>query len=130
MDELTGIAMGHVNRLGNQAVQYAREIDRANGEVRKANAEIEKANQIIANLNARIAELELALAVKTAHAGGMTAMFRQMKATHPTSPMLADSGRRYKDGTVKVKAALAYEAEHDRILRDARISNPEKYRAD
>jgi hypothetical protein len=78
--------------------------------------------------NARIAELELALAVKTAHAAGMKAYRDDLRAAHPNSPRLAPSGKRYKDGTPKPVAALAYDREFDRILRDARISNPEQYR--
>jgi hypothetical protein len=80
--------------------------------------------------NARIAELELALAVEKAHAGGLTAMFMDIKAACPNSPTLRDSGKRFKDGKPKTMGRLVYEREHDRILRDARISNPEKYRAD
>jgi hypothetical protein len=128
MDELTGIALGHVNRLGRQAVSYAQEIDRANGEIDKANAIIADKNQIIADLQARIAELELRLALKTAHAAGMKAYRDDLRAAHPNSPRLAPSGKRYKDGTPKPVAALAYDREFDRILRDARISNPEQYR--
>jgi len=88
----------------------------------------DKALAELADAQARIAELELALAVKTAHAGGMKAYRDDLRAAHPTSPRLAPSGKRYKDGTAKPVAALAYDAAFDRILRDARISNPEQYR--
>lgn len=84
----------------------------------------------LADAQARIAELELALAVEKAHAVGMSAMKDAFKAAHPQSPVLADSGQRYKSGSVKTKGALVYAAAFDRILRDARISNPEQYRAD
>lgn len=84
--------------------------------------------QQLSDAQARIAELELALAVKTAHAGGMKAYRDDLRAAHPNSPRLAPSGKRYKDGTAKPVAALAYDAAFDRILRDARISNPEQYR--
>lgn len=84
--------------------------------------------QKLAATEARVAELELALAVKTAHAGGMKAYRDDLRAAHPTSPRLAPSGKRYKDGTPKPLAALSYDAAFDRILRDARIPNPEQYR--
>jgi hypothetical protein len=90
----------------------------------------DKALAELADAKARIAELELALAVEKAHAGGLTAMFMDIKAACPNSPTLRDSGKRFKDGKPKTMGRLVYEREHDRILRDARISNPEKYRAD
>jgi hypothetical protein len=130
MDELTGLALGHVNRLGRQAVGLANEVNRANGAVREANAEIEKANQIIAEQYARIQELELALAVKEAEAGAAVAMFMDIKKACPNSPILRDSGQKFKNGGAKTMGRLVYEREFDRILRDARISNPEKYRHD
>ncbi len=68
--------------------------------------------------------------VKQAHSEGMKAYRDEFKKVHPNSPVLVDSGRRYKDGQVKPNGALAYEAAFDRILRDARISDPTKYRAD
>jgi len=128
MDALTGIAFGYLRRASNRAASYANEVDRANGEIEKANQIIERKNQIIEGLEARIAELELSLAVKTAHAGGMKAYRDDLRAAHPNSPRLAPSGKRYKDGTPKPIAALAYDSAFDRILRDARISNPEQYR--
>jgi hypothetical protein len=90
----------------------------------------DKALAELADAKARIAELELALAVEKAHAGGMKAWKDAFKAAHPNSPVQADSGKRFKDRDVKTVGRLAYEAAFDRILRDARISNPEKYRAD
>lgn len=127
MDELTGIALGHVNRLGNQAVQYAREIDRANGEVRKANAEIEKANQIIANLNARIAELELALAVKEATEEADNALFAQWKTIHPQSPLRQVVGK-WKDGSAMTKSQSMWNAAFDAAARKRGITNPLAHR--
>lgn len=86
--------------------------------------------QQLTDAQARIAELELALAVKTAHAGGMKVWKDAFKVAHPQSPVQADSGKRFKDRDIKTVGRLAYEREFDRILRDARILNPEQYRAD
>ena len=84
----------------------------------------------VANLQAQLAAAQLALVQKTAHAEGSLAMYRAMKAIHPQSPLLADSGKRYKDGDVKTKASLIYEATFDRICREAGIADPTKHRAD
>lgn len=83
-----------------------------------------------ANLKAQVANLQLALAVKTAHAEGYKAQKDAFMATHPQSPLVADSGKRFKDGDIKTKGRLIYEATHDRILREAGIADPAKYRAD
>jgi hypothetical protein len=89
----------------------------------------DKALAELADAQARIAELELALAIEKAHAGGMKAYRDDLRAAHPSSPRLAPSGQRFrKSGNPKPLAALAYDREFDRILRDARISNPEQYR--
>jgi hypothetical protein len=81
-------------------------------------------------LEAQLAAAQLALAVKTADAEGAVAMYQAMKAAHPQSPLLADTGKRFKDGDSKTKARLIYEATHDRILREAGIADPAKHRAD
>jgi hypothetical protein len=92
-------------------------------------AHAEKLERQLSDAQARIAELELALAVEKAHAGGMKAYRDDLRAAHPSSPRLAPSGQRFrKSGNPKPLAALAYDREFDRILRDARISNPEQYR--
>lgn len=79
--------------------------------------------------NARIAELEGQLLLEKAHAGGMKAYRDDLRAAHPTSPRLAPSGQKFrKSGNPKPLAALSYDAAFDRILRDARIPNPEQYR--
>ncbi len=83
-----------------------------------------------ANLKAQVANLQLALLVKTAHAEGATAMYKAMKTTHPQSPLLVDTGKRFKDGDVKNKATLIYEGTFDRILREAGITDPTRHRAD
>ena len=78
----------------------------------------------------RIATLELALAVKTAHAEGLTAFVDAFKAANPDSSVLRDSGKRYKDGDVKTIGRIRYEAAFDAALASKKIINPARYRAD
>ena len=79
-------------------------------------------------LEKEIGELKWKLLVAEARAEGLKAYRNDLRAAHPNSPRLAPSGRKYKDGTPKPLAALAYDREFDRILTEARISNPEQYR--
>ncbi len=88
-------------------------------------------------LEAKVAELQAEvvkfrnLAIQNlAHSEGYKVMYDAMKAAHPTSPMLVDSGKRYKDGDIKVKSRLLYEEAFDRIITDHDISNPVALRAD
>ena len=127
MDELTGIAMGHVNRLGRQAVSYAQEIDRANGAVRVANAEIEKANQIIAEQHARIQQLELALAVKEATDEADNVLLGEWKKLHPQSPLRQEIGK-LKNGSSMTKGLAIWMHAFDAAARKRGITNPEAYR--
>lgn len=83
-----------------------------------------------ANLKAQLAAAQLALAVEKAHAEGAVAMYQAMKAAHLQSPLVADSGKRFKDGKTKNQARLIYEAAFDRILREAGIADPTKHRVD
>jgi len=84
-----------------------------------------------ANLKAQLAAAQITLAVEKAHAEGALAMYQAMKAAHVQSPLVADSGKRYKvSGNIKNKARLIYEATFDRILREAGIADPTKHRAD
>jgi hypothetical protein len=83
------------------------------------------------NLEAENANLKLALAVEKAHAEGLSAQKDAFAAAHPQSPMLADTGKRYKaSGNIKTKGRLIYEATFDRICREAGIADPTKHRAD
>lgn len=84
-------------------------------------------------LEAEVEALKLALAVERADAGGMKAWKDAFRAAHPSSPVEADTGRRFrKSGNVKTRGRLAYEAEFDRIFGDARIPgrHATEFRAD
>lgn len=84
----------------------------------------------VANLKAQLAAAQLALAVEKAHAEGYKAQKDAFMATHPQSPLVTDSGKRFKDGDIKTRGRLIYEATFDRILRGAGIADPTKHRAD
>jgi predicted secreted Zn-dependent protease len=85
----------------------------------------------VANLKAQLAAAQLALAVEKAHAGGLLAQKDAYAAIHPQSPLLVDTGKRFKvSGNIKTQGRLIYEANFDRILREAGIADPIKYRAD
>jgi len=60
----------------------------------------------VANLKAQLAAAQIALAVRTVDAEGLRALKNAYAATHPQSPLLADSGKRYKDGDKKLGAVL------------------------
>ncbi|WP_158933120.1 hypothetical protein [Acidisphaera sp. S103] len=82
-------------------------------------------------LETRVSDLELALCVKTAHAGGLQAYLDEFKSAHPRSPVLADSGKRYKkSGNLKTVGSLLYERTFDRMAVEAGIASPLEYRAD
>lgn len=78
----------------------------------------------------RIATLELALAVKTAHAEGLTAQVRGLLQVHPDSPERGDTGKRYKDGGIKTVGRIRYIEAFDACLIGKKITNPTQYRAD
>jgi len=79
---------------------------------------------------AEIARLEDALAVKTASAAGFEAQTRAFAAQHPDSLLMVDSGKRYKDGDVKRKIRLIYEAAFDACAKTLGIMNPTSRRVD
>lgn len=85
-------------------------------------------------LQQEVLNLNVELVKRTADAEGTYAMFLDMKAACPDSPTLRDSGKRYKDGSVKSAGRLVYEATFDRIVtesQDPRIeADPRRFRAD
>jgi len=116
--------------LGNRLRDVA---DTANRNARQSNlnlASLYKWKAHAENLEAQLAEKHIAYVAKMAHAEGYKAMYEAMKTAHPNSPLLADSGKRYKDGDVKSKAHLHYEAAFDRIIREHGITGRGLLRAD
>ena len=83
-----------------------------------------------AKLEARIAELEDALLIKTAVHTGCLAQLKAFGAQHPDSPLMIDSGKRYKDGDIKRRVTLICEDAFDAALIKVGIKNPSSRRVD
>lgn len=88
-------------------------------------------------LQARIAQLEAENADLKSRAyqaemvvAGRDAQLDAMEAAHTNSPLLADSGKRFKDGDVKSKLRLIFEAAFDAKAKAMNITNPVKWRED
>ena len=111
----------------DEVMVYLRRERQQNANLR---AQVAALNTEKANLQQEVLNLKVELVKKTAHGEGLTAQLNGFKAAHPMSPQLADSVRRYKDGNVKTVGRLTYEAAHDRIFAENRISDPERFRAD
>lgn len=61
---------------------------------------------------------------------GRDAQMTAFMAQHPDSPLLADSGRRFRDGDPKTKSRLIFEANFDAKARELGITNPAEHRLD
>jgi hypothetical protein len=125
-----GAMIGAAINARRQASSLAATVDQANANIRYLNGVVAEQNAAIEQLQARIAQLSMQVAVKEADSAGTRAQLDVFKQTHPTSPALADSGRRYNDGDIKSVSRLAYEAAFDAKARQLGIVEPEQYRAD
>ena len=81
---------------------------------------------VVSGMGSRMADLEL----EAMRAAGLEAQLKAMLAQHQDSPLRADSGKRYKDGNVKTKGRLIYEAAFDAKAREMGITNPADRRQD
>lgn len=93
-----------------------------------ANAEIAKAQRVVDELRARISQLEIDMKLVEAANAAAGAQVKALRAQHPQSPLLADSGHRSADGKAKSKLVVLWENTFDAALRKAGIANPERYR--
>ncbi|MBP2309718.1 hypothetical protein GBZ48_18380 [Azospirillum melinis] len=131
-------AQANLAEWRDYAAELEGKLDWQENETKKANSEIAKANIMIAERDARIAALEAEVArlSKVAQdsqmeAEGRLAQFDAFAAQHPDSPLMADSGKRFKSGKIKTKARLIYEAAFDAHGRNKLgISNPADRRVD
>lgn len=122
------LAQGRAVRAEHEARQAERNTRQA---IDEANGEIRKANDMLTTARRRIAELEDALAISKASHAGSSAQVKAFIAQHPDSPLRADSGKCYKDGDMKRRITLIYEAAFDAALsKILGISNPASRRAD
>jgi len=75
-------------------------------------------------------DFRLKLIVKTADAEGLDAQLTAHKRQHPTSPLLADSGQHYQDGSIKTVGRTLYEDEFDKVITRHKLERPTDYRED
>lgn len=123
-----------------EAVLYGRTIAQ-NREIAEAEEENEQLADAALKLKARyeaaqarIKELEAEngkLKIEAMDAAGRNAQVEALKAQHPASPLLADSGKRFKaSGNAKTKLRLIYEAAFDAKGPEMGIANPADRRKD
>ena len=75
--------------------------------------------------------MKVELAAAQMDAAGREAQFDAFVAKHPNSPLMADSGERFKkSGNVKTNARRIYEQAFDAKGVELRIANPAQYRND
>jgi hypothetical protein len=87
----------------------------------------------ISNLESTVAELEAELSnmkIEIMSEAGRDAQVEAFMRQHPNSPLLADSGKRFKSGKIKTKARLIFEAAFDQKGRELGIINPADRRKD
>ena len=79
-------------------------------------------------------EMRKQLAVANADVAGRLAQIRAMEAEHPSSPLLAESGRVFQTkghvGLPKTELRLLYEAAFDKHLHGENIPDPASCRLD
>ncbi len=81
-------------------------------------------------LEAEVDELKDRLAVKTAHAAGLKAIFDGFKEAHKNSPLMQYSGKYFRDGDAKHIYHDLYERAFDATARELGIDDPAERRAD
>lgn len=77
-----------------------------------------------------IVDLEDELAIKTAARNAFEAQVMAFVAQHPDSPLCADSGQRFKNGEIKSRVWLVWEAAFDASLKAFGVVNPSARRID
>lgn len=121
----------HAEQLEAQVQELKRKLAIETSRAGVHNAQMAVLEQEVAGCK-KLRSLEnLRLAVERAHADGLRAQLAAFIAAHPTSPVCADSGKRFKkDGSIKSKGRLIYEAAFDRVARENGIAVPTNYRTD
>jgi len=111
------------------------EVESRNDSIRRLMAEKANMDQQwtsdVRTLEKQLAETQRALDDKTMHIAGLVAQRDAYMEQHPDSPLLHDSGERFRSsGNIKTKARLIYEAAHDAMGRELGIVNPAERRND
>ena len=131
-------AIGENAGLRNTVGNYANALAEANATIDEAQAIIIAKNQRINVLNRSLADctqevhdFRLKLIVETAHSAGLNAYLNAFKKAHPSSPVLADSGRRFEEsGNIKTHGRTLYEEDFDRVITNHKLERPTDYRTD
>ena len=106
-------------------------IDRAQGIINDLGAQVNHLNKSLADCTQEVHDFRLKLIVETAHTAGLTTYLNAFKQAHPNSPVLADSGRRFKEsGNIKTCGRTLYEEEFDRVITNHKLERPTDYRTD
>lgn len=123
--------------LAGYARSLGQSFEEAEQNIIKANAEIERLGNAYLAMEAahdkavaHIAKLEAEISLLKMQKGGIQAQRDAMIKHHPDSPLLRDSGKRFKDGNVKTNLRLHFEAGFDRAGRELGISDPVAHRQD
>ena len=88
------------------------------------------ANETIRNLDAHVTAMKAEIAILKSVEAGRLAQIEAWKKMYPDSPLLADSGTRFKDGDKKTKVRLIFEQAFDIMAKSLGISDPVKNRQD
>lgn len=110
-----GYAQGRAIRDAQDAATFRRERDEAIANLAVWKAALAERDQIIRKLQNDVA-------IFSADADGHLAQVEAFMAQHPDSPLMTDSGARFRDGSIKRKVRNIYEAVFDAALRKTRPS--------
>lgn len=92
--------------------------------------ELHKAAAYIGKLKDENATMKRQAQIDDASIAGLKAQIDAFKAQHPTSPLLANSGKLFNDGGAKSKLRLIYELAFDAALRAVGIVSTGSIRKD
>ena len=108
----------------------ARTAQQAINSVHEANNTIDLLNDRVLAAEAEVQRLRDLHAVARCEIAGLVAQRNAFKAQHPTSPLLADSGKVYaQDGKAKSVVRLIFERAFDARAVELKIANPAGRRA-
>jgi uncharacterized coiled-coil protein SlyX len=122
-----GALMGDAMAARRVAHQVA---EQASADIDYLNAVVAEQEAQITELRERIVALATQVAVAKADFAGRDAQMKAFMSQHPDSPLLRDSGRRFRDGDTKTVSRLTFEAAFDAKAREMGIVDPEQHRAD
>jgi hypothetical protein len=114
-----GIAMRNRNRA-----------DQAEANQRALQQSLDSTHRTIALQAKTIENLENHVFILRAGKAGLKAQIEALTQEQPNTPLLAATGKRFRDGDTKSRIRLIYEAAADAFARAKGITDPTKYRRD